>query len=173
MVQKCSNEKVFEVFADEPTRIHYIKEISKKINLAHTSVKKHLEKLKKDELILKKKGDIFEGHISNRDNEDFLFYKRISNLKKIKESGLLEYLINKFYPEAIVLYGSYLKGEDIESSDVDLLIISKSKNKADVSKFEKRLKRNIHIMYERGLDKLPDALKKDVINGLVLYGYLK
>ena len=146
MVQKCSNEKVFEVFADEPTRIHYIKEISKKINLAHTSVKIHLEKLKKDELILKKKGDIFEGYISNRDNEDFLFYKKISNLKKIKESGLLKYLIDNFYPKAIILYGSYLKGEDIESSDIDLCIIFKSKSKIDVSKFEKRLKRKIHIL---------------------------
>jgi DNA-binding MarR family transcriptional regulator len=47
MVQKCSLIKVSEVFFAEPTTTHFIKEISKKINLAPTSVRKNIKDLLK------------------------------------------------------------------------------------------------------------------------------
>ena len=46
MLQKCSIWKIAKVFFDEPTREHYLIEISKKSRLAHTSVKQHLLTLK-------------------------------------------------------------------------------------------------------------------------------
>lgn len=172
MVQKCSLWKVFEVFVDEPLKIHYIKEIAKKINLAPTSVKNHLITLSKENLIIKKKGERFFGFIANRE-KDFLFYKKIFNIMKIKESGLLDFLINSLYPQTIILYGSYFRGEDIEDSDIDFLIISKTEKRLEIEKFEKDLKRKIHIITEPNLKKLPEEFKSEVINGLVLYGYLK
>lgn len=44
-ILKSSIWKVFEIFVDEPLKINYIKEISRKIKLAPTSVKKHIEKI--------------------------------------------------------------------------------------------------------------------------------
>jgi len=173
MEQKCSQTKVFDVFVNEPLKIHYIKEISKKINLAPTSVKNHLKVLEEQKLILKKKGEIFSGFIANRDNKKFLFYKKITNITNIKESGLLDFLINSTYPNAIILYGSYLRGEDIELSDIDLLIITKKKKELNLEKFEKILKRKIHIILENDLKKLNKNIRIDVINGFVLYGYIK
>jgi len=168
-----STWKVFKVFAEEPLKIHYVKEISRKINLAPTSVKKHLQELEKQGLIMRKKGERFLGYIANRENEDFLFYKRILNIIKIKETGFLDYLIKSLYPKTIVLYGSYLRGEDIESSDIDLLIISKTKKRLETEKFERILKRRAHIIIEPDIKELTSELKSEVINGLVLYGYLK
>ena len=170
---KSSVWKVFEVFVDEPLKIHYVKEISRKINLAPTSVKKHLKDLEKQEIMVKKKGERFEGYIANRDNDEFLFYKKIFNLIKIKESGLVDYLIRLLFPKAIVLYGSYLNGEDVEESDIDLLIISKVKKSLELNKFEKLLNRKIHIIIEEDFKKLPDNLQSEIINGHVLVGYLK
>ena len=176
MVQKTmlknSIWKVFEIFVDEPIKIHYIKEISRKINLAHTSVIKHLEKLKKENLIIKQKGERFFGFKANRDNENFLFYKKISNITKIKESGLLDLLTNSIYPQTIILYGSYLRGEDIEKSDIDFFIVSETKKRLDIEKFEKILNRKIHLIIEKDLKNIPKELKLEIINGLVLYGYL-
>ena len=60
--------KVFEVFVDEPTKVHFVKEISKKINLAPTSVKIHLQKLENKEIVIRKKGDRFLGYISKNKN---------------------------------------------------------------------------------------------------------
>lgn len=176
MVQKTTLKssiwKVFEVFVDEPTKIHYIKEISRKINLAPTSVRKHLERLEKENLIIKEKGEIFFGFKANRDNEDFLFYKKISNITKIKESELLDFLINSIYPQTVILYGSYLRGEDIEKSDIDLFVISKIKKRLDLEKFEKILNRNVHLIIDKDFSKLSKELRLEIINGLVLHGYL-
>ncbi len=173
MEQKCSLLKVFSIFVEEPLKIHYIKEISRKINLAPTSVKKHLSYLLKQNLIFKKKGERFYGFVANRDNKDFLFYKKIFNILKLKESGFLDFLVNSLHPQAIVLYGSYFRGEDIETSDIDILIISKVKKKLALEKFEKILKRGIHLIIISSLKKLTPELKTEVINGLVLYGYLR
>ena len=173
MVQKSSQEKVFNIFVEEPSKIHYVKEISKKINLAPTSVKNHLIRLEKQNLIHKEKGERFNGFIANRDNEGFLFYKKIANIKNLRESKLLQFLVESIYPDSIILYGSYLRGEDVESSDIDFIIFTKKGKKLNVKKFEKILKRRVHIMIEKSLDSLPNELKKEVINGSTLYGYLK
>jgi len=170
---KSSVWKVFEIFIDEPRKVHYIKEISKKINLAPTSVKKYIENLQKNDMIIKTKGNIFNGYIANRDYNEFLFYKRIFNLIKIKESKLVDYLITLLYPTAIILYGSYVRGEDIEESDIDLLIISKVKKRFEIESFEKILHRKIHIIIDENLKNLNKNLRQEIINGYVLYGYLK
>jgi predicted nucleotidyltransferase len=170
---KSSIWKVFEIFVDEPLKIHYVKEISRKINLAPTSVKKHLTGLENHRIVLRKKGERFEGYAANRDESEFLFYKKMFNIIKIKESGLLDNLVSSLYPNAIVLYGSYSRGEDVEGSDIDLMIISKSKKNIPVEKYEKVLRRKVHIILEENLNKLNANLKLEVINGIILYGYLK
>ena len=55
MERECSYLKVLEVFFVEPTTIHFIKEISKKINLALTSVRNYIKDLMTRELIKKGK----------------------------------------------------------------------------------------------------------------------
>ena len=170
---KSSIWKVFEVFVDNPLKINYVKQISREINLAPTSVKVHLNVLEDQNILLKKKGERFYGFIANRDSEDFLFYKKIFNLIKIKESGIIDEIVKNLYPKVIILYGSYLRGEDVLESDVDLLIISKSKKEISFDKFEKILKRRVHVLVEENLRKLNENLKSEVINGYVLHGYLK
>ena len=170
---KTSIWKVFERFVDNPLKIHYVKGISRKINLAPTSVKKHLEDLEKNNILIRKKGERFIGFIANRESDDFIFYKRIFNLIKIKESGLIDYLVKSIYPKTIVLYGSYLKGEDVDESDIDLLVITKTKKNLNFDRFEKKLERKIHVIYDKNLKRLNEELKLEVMNGLVLYGYMK
>ena len=170
---KSSIWKVFEIFVDEPLKIHYIKEISRKINLAPTSVKKHIQDLENQKIIIKKQGERFIGHISNRDNEYFLFYKKIFNLIKIKESKLTEYIIKTLNPKTIILYGSYSIGEDVETSDIDIAIISNIKKQLDFEKYEKILNRKIHVLIEKDLKKIQKAIKIKITNGENLYGYLE
>ena len=170
---KSSIWKVFEIFSDEPLKIHYIKEISKKINLAPTSVKLHILTLNSEGIIIKKKGERFFGYVANKDSSDFLFYKKVLNLIKIKESKLIDEIVNSIYPKCIILYGSYSNGEDVESSDIDLFILSNEKKEVNADKFEPKLKRKIHILINNNLNKLGLDLKSEIINGDVLYGYLK
>ena len=160
--------KVLEVFFVEPTTVHFIKGISKKINLAPTSVRKHIKDLLAKELIKKKKAKPFDGFIANRENDGFIFYKRVYNLYSLKD--LTNFLISNFWPKLIVVFGSYARGEDVETSDIDILIISKERKEINLDKFERKLKRKINLLIIDKLKKLDENIIKKIYNGIVLYG---
>ena len=165
IVQKCSLWKVAEIFFIEPTKVHLIKEISRKIGLAHTSVKIHLQTLIQEGLIEQTKSEPFNGYKSLRENPEFIFHKKISNLISLKNSDLIESLKEK-YPKSIILFGGYDKGEDMESSDIDLFIDSKE-FKFDSEKFEKSLKRKIHLIFKEEANK---SLLESINQGTILFG---
>lgn len=165
IIQKCSLWKVAEIFFSEPTKIHFAKEISRKISLAPTSVKIHIQTLIKEGLVGEAKSEPFDGYIAKRENSEFIFEKKIANLILIKNSGLIEELKEK-YPKSIILFGSYNKGEDIETSDVDLFIDSKS-FKFNSEKFEKYLKRKIHLIFKEEVSK---SLLESINQGTLLFG---
>ena len=164
ILQKCSLWNVAEIFFIEPTKVHYIKEISRKIHLAHTSVKKHLLDLLELGLI-EEISQVFKGYKAKRDNQEFIFHKKISNLVMLKNSGLLDSL-KEHYPKSIILFGSYDKGEDIESSDIDIFIESK-KFKIDLEKYGKLLNRNIHLLFKEETNK---SIMASINQGSILYG---
>ena len=118
MVQTCSYLKTLEVFFAEPTKIHFIKEISKKIGIAPTSIRNNIAQLNKDELIIPQESKPFNGYVANRDNEKFVFLKRVYNLYSLRK--LKEYLEKNLFPKLAVVFGSYSIGEDIEDSDIDI-----------------------------------------------------
>jgi len=168
MVHKCSYLSVLELFFIEPTTIHFVKEISKRINLAPTSVRNHIKQLMKEGLIKEKKAKPFDGLIANRENDDFLFRKRVYNLYSLKD--LTDFLVLSCYPKLIVIFGSYSIGEDVETSDIDILILTKTKKDIDLKELERKLKRKIHLIIIDNLDKLEKGLIKKIYNGMVLYG---
>ncbi len=90
---------------------------------------------------------------------------------------LLDLLIKMFHnPQAIVFFGSFARGEDIEKSDIDILIITPNKhllNKEEIISYEKEFNRTINIHILPTLEKSERAFKNAVANGIVLHGYLK
>lgn len=167
MVQKSSYEKTLEVFFVEPTSIHFIKEISRKTNIAPTSIRKNIKILLEENLIIKKDAKPFSGFVANRDNKEFIFLKRVYNLFSLRE--LKEYIEKNIFPPIFLVFGSYSLGEDIESSDIDLFMVSKSK-KIDLSRFEEKLNREINIMIVDSIKKIEKPLQKKLYNGIVLCG---
>ena len=135
------------------------------------SVKLHIKALEKEGFIEKKKGTIYHYYIASK-SDRFKVYKRNYTLAKIYEIGLLDLLANECAPDAVVLYGSASRGEDIESSDIDLLVIAKEKI-INLEKFEKEFNRKIHIMFESSAKSLPKELLNNIINGIVVYGYIR
>lgn len=176
MLKKDNIHRVLEVFFDDPLPAgigFQLREISRKINLAPKSVKLYLEELEKEGLITKREHRIhkYPVYYANRDNDYFKSLKKLDMIKSIKESGLLDYIYEKCMPDTIVLFGSASKGEDIGESDIDLYLQCEEK-KLDLTKYEKQLKRNIHLFFEKNFNKLSEELKKNIINGDKLKGYL-
>ncbi|MFH1325336.1 MAG: nucleotidyltransferase domain-containing protein [archaeon] len=168
MIQKCSLLKVLGVFFIEPTNMHFIREIGKKTNLAPTSVRNHIRELEKNNLIVKTKAKPFDGFVANRENEKFIFYKQAYNFYSLYE--LRELIAKLLYPKSIMIFGSYVKGEDTESSDIDIIILSKVKKEINLKKFEKSLNRKINLVFVENLNKLNKSIKINVLNGRIIYG---
>lgn len=177
MLKKDNIDKVLEVFFNNPIPEgigFQLREISRKIKLAPKSVKLYLEELEKENLIVKKEHRIhkYPVYYANRDNNYFKFLKRLNIIRRIKESGLLDYLNEECMPDVIILFGSASKGEDVKGSDIDLYLQCDEK-KLDLSKYEKELNRNINLFFEKNFNKLSKELKKNMINGDKLEGYLR
>lgn len=100
------------------------------------------------------------------------FIKKISIIYELNESGLVDFLWDKLAPDAIILYGSHAKGEAIEESDIDMFIIGKEK-KVDLKEFERKLGKKLHLMFQSDIKKISKELKNNLINGIILKGYLK
>jgi predicted nucleotidyltransferase len=90
----------------------------------------------------------------------------------IKASGLLDYLSEKCMPDVIILFGSGSRGEDLKDSDVDLFLLCKER-KLDLQKYEDKIKRKISVFFSEDFNKLSKELKNNIINGVILNGYLK
>jgi predicted nucleotidyltransferase len=168
--------RTLEPFFISPSNGQYLADISRQIGLAHTSVKKNLEKLVKLSVIGKsteKKGKrAFPIYRANATSKLFRTYKMVYNITCILESGIIKFIAQKLMPKAIVLFGSYRRGEDIEASDIDLFIECK-KEELDLKTFEKKLGRKIGLHFNENFTSYSKELKNNIINGIVLEGFLE
>jgi len=177
MLQKNNRDKILKIFFDNPIPKgigFQLREISRISKIAPPSVKKYLKELDENKLIIQKKHRTqnYPIYYANQDYEYFRFLKKINTLKEIKESSLLDYLNDNLMPNLIILFGSASKGEDLEDSDIDLFIECNDK-KLDLSKFETKLYRKINLFLSKDFNKLSKELKNNLINGIILKGYLK
>jgi len=163
---------ILKIFLDSPTESFRLRELSRLSKLAPLSVSNYLKEFEKEGLIRRYEKRGIPFYKAERDNPDFIFYKKLSILYELHDSGVIDYIWEKLSPEAIILYGSYAKGESIENSDIDIFIIGKEK-KIDLEKYEKKLNKKIHLMFESIPEKIPNELKNNLVNGIVLKGYFK
>src|SRR3990167_258440 len=94
------------------------RQIANLLEVSPPAVMKALPEMEKKSLIkLKQDKETKRWAIElNRDNYKLMQLKRVDNLKQIYESGLNDFLEKEFAGAAIILFGSYSRGEDTEGS---------------------------------------------------------
>ncbi|MBI2144300.1 nucleotidyltransferase domain-containing protein [Candidatus Woesearchaeota archaeon] len=177
MLQNYNKWRILGIFFNDPLPEgggFQLREIGRKAKLAPTSVKNYLKKLKAEGLIRESKhrAQGFPIYSANRENEKYIFYKKLNTLTLVFESGLISYLNDLCMPGAIVLFGSAAKGEDTIESDLDLFMLCK-KREAELHRFEKVIGRRISLFFTENFSELSSELKNNIINGIRLNGYLK
>lgn len=160
--------KLLDVFFEDPELKIHLRALARKMNKHPSTISKEIKK-HKSILNAEKKDHLIE--ISSKNNEAFRRQKQIDNLRKIYESEVID-LIKEEYniPEAIILFGSYARGEDTKRSDIDIAIITKQKKELDLKKYEKKLKRPIQLLE---LSEIGEEMFESLSNGIVLEGYLE
>ncbi len=172
MIKKYSRYRILQEFFDSPRKDFQMREISRNTKISQPSVIAHLKTLVKEELIIKEKKGIYPTHRANRENELFKIYKKTDLILRMYKIGLINYLYDSCLPNVIILFGSASKGEDIEESDIDIFIQSPEK-KFKLEKYEKLLNRKISPFFEENFSKLNSELKNNILNGVIIKGYLK
>ena len=167
-------DKLLEIFILEPEREFYVRELARKTKSSPTTISKYLNLYKKMGIL---KSEKRMNHLLFSASFSFLFrQKKLSyNLEKIYSSGVVKFLKDVFdYPEAIVLFGSWAKGENAGRSDLDLLIISPIKKEVDLKKFRRKLGNVQLFVFSNGeirkMTKENPELVNSFLNGVVLDG---
>jgi predicted nucleotidyltransferase len=172
MIQKYNKYIILQEFFDFPRKDFQMREISRRTKIAQPSVINYLKSLIDEGLIVKEKKGIYPSFKANRDNESFKLYKKLNLIQQIYKSHLISYIYDSCLPSTIILFGSASKGEDIEESDIDLFIQSKEK-KLELDKYEKILNREISLFFEENFSRLNKELKNNILNGIIIKGYIK
>src|SRR3989338_7529808 len=109
------DEKIIEFFIKEPERQFYVRELARILRKSPATISKYLKDYKRKEVL---KGEKKYSHLlfkANNEGKEFKQLKINYNLNLIKNSGIVDFLSKKFNnPQAIVLFGSFAKGEDAE-----------------------------------------------------------
>lgn len=163
-----NKNKLLDYFFLNPTAKLRVREIERKVKIPLPSVIRYCSELEKEGFLVRMQISNIFVYCANRANKRFLFKKKLFNLEQIY--NLVEYLSKESYNSLIILFGSYSRGEDIETSDIDLFIEGKS---IDVSLFEKKLQRKVQIFAFNKLEEVPNPkLQNSILNGIVLNGYI-
>jgi len=163
------------LFFEEPSREFNVREVARILRLSPATVSKELKIFAKKEILKERRERIFKLYRTNLENDFYRDLKIFYNMRKIKDSRLIEALNSFYLKPAIVLFGSASMGEDIETSDFDFLIVSeKTKDFPDLKKFERKMERRLQLLVVKDIKDLRNKhLINNVLNGISLQGKIK
>lgn len=170
MILNNNNEKILKLFLKKPTTGFQIRDVIRLTKLGNPTVVRGLKLLISKKLITKKQGRVYPFYEANLEDNFFRKLKIFYNLICLEDA--IKTIIEKTRPSCIVLFGSGAKGEDIEKGDIDLFVQAERKE-INISSSEKKLNRKINLLFEPDLNKLNKELVNNLINGIVVYGFIK
>lgn len=149
-----------------------VREIERKLKVPLPSVIRYCKELEQEDILAVKKTGSVTFYTTSR-SERYLLEKKLYNVRQLYESGLIEYLKRELSNPAIVLFGSYAKGEDTESSDIDLYIETPSKKQVNLERFKKLLQRGIQLFQHKDIKDIKNShLANNIVNGIILNSYM-
>ena len=110
---------------------------------------------------------------------EYIKRKIVHNLNLIYQTNLVEFLAEKQnHPPAIILFGSFRKGDDISTSDIDIAIETvedvdtKTIEISGIERFERLLGKKIQLLlFNR--EKVDRNVFNNIANGIVMAGFLE
>ncbi len=156
-----------------PTAKLRVRQIEREIKAPLPSVIRYTKELEKEKILKKTEIAKVQVYSADRTSKNYLIEKKLFNIKQLYFSGLIEYLIENLDNPAMMLFGSYSKGEDIEDSDIDIYIETTKKN-MDLEIYEKLLKRRIQLFIYKNIKEIENKnLANNIINGINLNGFIE
>ncbi len=174
-----SMQRVLEVLFRYPEKEFSLSDIAKEAEVAKPHIGAILANLEQLGFITITKLTKIWRIKANQQSGNFIKSKIVYNLNFIYQSGLVEFLIEHYgNPKAIVLFGSFRKGEDFSTSDIDIAIESETDEYKTfrlvtlIENFEREIGRKIqiHLFNRKNID---GHVFNNIANGIVLSGFLE
>ena len=173
MKRKNIKQIIEEYFFINPTAKLRVREIERTLKLPLPSVIRYCKESEKEEILKIIRIGSVNFYTASR-SEKYFLEKKLYNIRQLYESGLVESLKIELSNPAIVLFGSYAKGEDTENSDIDLYIETPSKKQVNLEKFKKILERDIQLFQHENIRDIKNLnLTNNIINGITLNYYVE
>ena len=169
---KNNTYRILELFIEFPTKDFSVRGLARELKLSHATVIKYIADLEKLGFIKKKEATLYPTYFANTESQKYKFYKKNWLVFKIIESGVIDYIQKETLPTSIILFGSGAKATFTDKSDIDIFVEA-NETKLDLSKYEKKLNRKINSLFEQNINYLSKELRNNIINGVVLYGFIK
>lgn len=176
--EETAKKKVFQTLMRYPDKEFSLSDLAKEAKVSKTNISGFLDELHDLGLITITKLKVTWRIKANQQNPYLIRNKIVNNLDFIYNSNLVDFLDQKFnYPKSIILFGSYRKGEDDSTSDIDIAIETDEKEYKviglrELADFEKEIGRKIqlHLFNRKNIDL---NLFNNIANGIVLKGFLE
>ena len=169
---KSNTYRILELFIEFPTKDFSVRGLARELKLSHATILNHINDLQKLSLIKKKEATLYPTYFANTESQKYKFYKKNWLIFRIAESGLIDYIQKEALPSSIVLFGSGSKATFTEKSDIDIFVEA-NETKLDFTKYEKKLNHKINLLFEQNINTLSKELRNSIINGVILYGFIK
>jgi predicted nucleotidyltransferase len=172
MGRESFEEKLLELFFNQPTKQWHFLELANKLDLAQSKLDKWLKRFISEKLIkrIKEKGKM-PYYISNHEAFEYRNKKKIFAMMKLHETGFLNYL-SGMNAKTVILFGSMSRSDWHEKSDIDLFVYGDASN-VKIGKYEMLFKRDVQLFVaenEEDLKKMGPALLKNIIKGMTIKG---
>ncbi len=179
LYEETAKNKIIDILFKYPEKEFSLSDLAKEAGVAKANIGNILSEFQEAGIIVIEKLSKIWRIKSNQTNFLFIRSKIVYNLGFVYKSGLVEFLIEHFKnPKAIVLFGSFRKGEDLSNSDIDIAIETDEIKDyqtiilRELVEFEKIIGRKIqiHLFNRKGID---ENLFNNIANGIILWGFLE
>jgi len=169
MVNKITLYSILGLFCNDYSKSYYLREIADFLNKPHQTVRPYINNLMKIGVLIedRKKNVVF--YKLNLDNELTFSYLLISEkealFESINKSLLIKILYEKLSPffekNIFIIFGS-ASYEIKKGSDLDLLIVGKSKLDEVIKEFEQIYNKKIHLVQVGDFNKITNTLVNEI-----------
>lgn len=164
--------KITELVFKSPEKWMHIREMARLLKVSPNSVRNNITKLRKTGIVQEQKDGIMVKYRANLEGISYKREKMLHNLRSVYSSGIVDSLYQFYSPKAIVLFGSYSRGDDTSTSDIDIGVQTSDKRVPDLRLFEKKLSRKIQLSLFTKKE-VSKEFFNNIINGIVLKGFIK
>lgn len=161
--------ELLQFLCTHPTTEFSISELAEENGISKPWAAEKVDEFREEGIVtVEEKGNMKQVRF-NRDSDGAKRLKQVINLEAFRRSGVLDEIVETFsYPETVVLFGSFAKGEDVERSDIDIAVISTEEGDVEGSILERDV--SLHV-FNPG--EVPGNMVESLANGIVLYGHLE